>query len=195
MDAVTLLTTRYSSARLTEPAPSGEALAIIKQAALQVPDHGHLRPWRFVVVNGRKSLEKLGDIFAEAALEEDPSVANELIERARQLPLRAPMVIVCIAKCVNHPKVPLSEQTQSAACAVMAMQQAAFALGFGGMVSLGHALFIGIGMYSVALPAHFGITNAVVSSVTGVVSAVHVASGQPVEYGQPLFDLLESKSN
>ena len=67
MDAVTLLTTRYSSARLTEPAPSGEALAIIKQAALQVPDHGHLRPWRFVVVNGRKSLEKLGDVFAEAA--------------------------------------------------------------------------------------------------------------------------------
>lgn len=133
MDAVTLLTTRYSSARLTEPAPSGEALAIIKQAALQVPDHGHLRPWRFVVVTGRKSLEKLGDIFAEAALEEDPSVANEIIERARQLPLRAPMVIVCIAKCVNHPKVPLSEQTQSAACAVMAMQQAAFALGYGGI--------------------------------------------------------------
>ena len=32
-----------------------------------------------------------------------------------------------------------------------------------------------------------GITNAIVSSVTGVVSAVHVASGQPVEYGQPLF--------
>ena len=40
-----------------------------------------------------------------------------------------------------------------------------------------------------------GITNAIVSSVTGVVSAVHVVSGQPVEYGQPLFDLLESKSN
>ena len=40
-----------------------------------------------------------------------------------------------------------------------------------------------------------GITNAIVSSVTGVVSAVHVASGQPVEYGQVLFDLLESKSN
>jgi len=39
-----------------------------------------------------------------------------------------------------------------------------------------------------------GITNAIVSSVTGVVSAVHVASGQPVEYGQALFDLLESKS-
>ncbi|WP_349654579.1 branched-chain amino acid ABC transporter permease [Ramlibacter sp. 2FC] len=33
------------------------------------------------------------------------------------------------------------------------------ALGFGGLVSLGHALFIGIGMYSVSLPAYYGITS------------------------------------
>lgn len=33
------------------------------------------------------------------------------------------------------------------------------ALGFGGLVSLGHALFLGLGMYSVALPAHFGIAD------------------------------------
>jgi biotin carboxyl carrier protein len=39
-----------------------------------------------------------------------------------------------------------------------------------------------------------GITNSIVSSVTGVVAAVHVMSGQPVEYGQALFDLLESTS-
>ena len=54
-------------------------------------------------------------------------------ERARQLPLRAPMVIVCIAKVTEHPKVPGHEQVQSAACVVMAMQQAAFAQGFGGI--------------------------------------------------------------
>lgn len=33
------------------------------------------------------------------------------------------------------------------------------ALGIGGMVSLGHALFLGLGMYSVALPSHFGVNN------------------------------------
>lgn len=56
------------------------------------------------------------------------------------------------------------------------------ALGFGGLVSLGHALFIGLGMYSVALPAHLGITDgwiqlaicilscAFVGAVTGAVS-------------------------
>jgi branched-chain amino acid transport system permease protein len=56
------------------------------------------------------------------------------------------------------------------------------ALGFGGMVSLGHALFIGIGMYSVALPVRYGIdsgwvhlalcvvTCAVIGSITGLIS-------------------------
>jgi nitroreductase len=133
MDALTLLTTRYSSARLTEPAPAGEALENIKRAALQVPDHGNLRPWRFVIAEGRQALCRLGDIFAEAAVEDDPAIANEILERARQLPLRAPMVVVCIAKAVEHAKIPLAEQQQSAACAVMAMQQAAFAQGFGGI--------------------------------------------------------------
>jgi len=133
MDAMTLLTTRYSSSRLTEPAPAGEALQLIKQAALRVPDHGGLRPWRFVVFSGKSALTKLGDIFAEAALEDDPTIANDLLERARQLPLRAPMVIACIARCREHHKVPVSEQVQSAACAAMAMQQAAFAQGFGGI--------------------------------------------------------------
>lgn len=56
------------------------------------------------------------------------------------------------------------------------------ALGFGGLVSLGHALFIGIGMYSVALCAHYGITSfwvqlavnvavcVLVGGITGLVS-------------------------
>ena len=133
MDALTLLTTRYSSARLTEPAPSGVALESIQHAALRVPDHGALRPWRFVMFQGKDALSKLGDIFAEAALEDDPAISNEVLERARQLRFRAPLVIACIAKCVEHPKVPMAEQVQSAACAVMAMQQAAFAQGFGGI--------------------------------------------------------------
>lgn len=133
MDAITLLTTRQSCPRLIEPAPQGEALELIKQAALRAPDHGALRPWRFLIVQGRSSLERLGDIFAEAAVEDDPTISNDLLERARQLPLRAPMVIVCIARCNSESKIPLHEQIQSAACSVMAMQQAAFALGYGGI--------------------------------------------------------------
>lgn len=56
------------------------------------------------------------------------------------------------------------------------------ALGFGGLVSLGHALFLGIGMYSVSLPVFYGVSSgwihlvfcvvvcALVGGVTGLVS-------------------------
>lgn len=56
------------------------------------------------------------------------------------------------------------------------------ALGYGGLVSLGHALFLGLGAYAVALPAHFSITNgfahlaicivvsALIALVTGMIS-------------------------
>lgn len=42
------------------------------------------------------------------------------------------------------------------AIAVVALN---LALGYGGLVSLGHALFMGLGSYSVALPAFYGIDN------------------------------------
>lgn len=55
-------------------------------------------------------------------------------------------------------------------------------LGLGGLVSLGHALFIGVGMYCVSLPVHHGITSgwvhlglvvavcAVLGAITGLIS-------------------------
>ena len=48
------------------------------------------------------------------------------------------------------------------------------ALGFGGLVSLGHALFIGIGMYSVSLPAYYGISSGWVHLALCVVSCALV---------------------
>lgn len=50
------------------------------------------------------------------------------------------------------------------------------ALGLGGMVSLGHALFLGLGMYSVALPAHFGIDSGWVHLAIAVASCAAVGS-------------------
>jgi len=43
MDAIELLLTRQSDAKLTAPGPNSEQLDIIKQAALRVPDHGCMR--------------------------------------------------------------------------------------------------------------------------------------------------------
>lgn len=50
------------------------------------------------------------------------------------------------------------------------------ALGFGGLVSLGHALFIGLGMYSVALPAQLGITDGCLQLAICIVSCTAVGA-------------------
>lgn len=44
------------------------------------------------------------------------------------------------------------------------------ALGFGGLVSLGHALFLGLGVYSVAIPAFYGIGNGWIHLAVCIVS-------------------------
>jgi len=130
MDALTLLLNRSSQPRLEAPAPSGDALENIMQAALRAPDHACLAPWRFIVCTG-KGLDKLGALYEQSAIENEKS--QKEIERAVQLPHRAPMVIVAIAKHVEHEKVPRVEQIASASCGVMAMQMAAVAQGFNGM--------------------------------------------------------------
>lgn len=48
-----------------------------------------------------------------------------------------------------------------------------FALGYGGMVSLGHAMYLGLGAYTVAILSHHGVNSGVVHLVVvGLVTAV-----------------------
>ncbi|MBE1302075.1 MAG: NAD(P)H nitroreductase [Alteromonadaceae bacterium] len=138
MDALELLLNRHSQPRLTAPAPDAEALLNIQKAALKAPDHAALRPWRYIVCEG-DGLKKLGDLFEQAAIES--GMSDRDIDRAPELPKRAPMVIVAITKYKDHPKVPQVEQVASTACAIMAMQMAAMAQGFQGIWRTGAYAF------------------------------------------------------
>lgn len=133
MDAIELLTTRSSTPRLTTPMPTGQDWEIIQKAAVRVPDHAGLQPWQFIVFDNEDALTKLGELYAKAAVLDNPQVEEAVVEKAKTLPHRAPMVIACIAKYAEHPKVPWVEQVAAASCSVMAMQQAAFVLGYGGV--------------------------------------------------------------
>lgn len=130
MQALELLLNRRSQPRLEAPAPGGKALDNIIQAALCVPDHKCLAPWRFIVCTD-DGLRRLGQIFERAAINKGSEQTT--IERAPQLPLRAPMVIVAICDYTDDEKVPRVEQIASTACAVHAMQMAALAQGFQGI--------------------------------------------------------------
>lgn len=115
---------------LEAPPPSDEDLQTMVNAAVTVPDHGALRPWRFVIVRGA-ALEKLGDVFREAAKLIKPDCTEAELEGARQKALRAPLVMAVVATIKEHPKVPPHEQMLSAGAAAQNLQLAASALGYG----------------------------------------------------------------
>ena len=104
MNALDLLLNRQSDSKLTTPGPTQEQLDIIKQAALRVPDHAGLKPWQFITVEG-DARNKLGEIYYQAALNADAD--EKTVERAKELPLRAPLIVICIAKYKEHAKYPV----------------------------------------------------------------------------------------
>ncbi|MAL80505.1 MAG: nitroreductase [Sneathiella sp.] len=140
MDAIEALITRKSSARLTEPAPNAEEVKIIMQAAGRAPDHGRLRPWRFLVVEG-EARQKLGGIFRDALQKRDPEASDAALEKESQKPLRAPMMIIVIARVTDSPKVPPIEQYLSAGAAAENIMLAIHALGYAGIWRTGAPCF------------------------------------------------------
>lgn len=132
MEAIELLHNRVSCPALFEPGPTQEQLDVMFQAALRAPDHGSIRPWRFLTISGDER-EQLGSLFLKAALQDDSALADEKQAKTKNMPLRAPMMIVVIATNQTHPKVPVLEQEISAGCAAQNVLHAAYAQGLGAM--------------------------------------------------------------
>lgn len=131
MDALALLANRNSASRVGEPGPDRAAIETMVSYALRAPDHGRLHPWRFLVIEG-ESRQRLGDLFAAGLRRRKPDAGNEELDKMRDAPLRAPVVITVIARVqADHPKVPAIEQTLSAGAAAHTLLLAAQALGFG----------------------------------------------------------------
>ena len=76
MDAYEALITRVSPIELDEPAPDEVALRRILAAALRAPDHGRLRPWRFISILG-EGRHRLGEVFVSALQRRDPKAGAD----------------------------------------------------------------------------------------------------------------------
>ncbi len=131
---------RCSSPRLTEPAPGPEHLEEMFKVAFRAPDHAWLRPWRFLVIRGDRRKD-LGDLLEQSLVKRNPQADDAAREKARNAPLRAPLVVVPIVRLSEHPKVPHVEQRLSAGCATQGLLFAAEALGFAGIWRTGDAAF------------------------------------------------------
>ena len=114
MDAMHALLGRSSAPKLADPAPEGEVRERIFRAALRAPDHARLRPWRFHVVEG-EARSRLGEALARAMQARDPGSDEAALAKLRANPLRAPLVLLMVARITEHPKVPALEQQFSVA--------------------------------------------------------------------------------
>lgn len=137
LNAIEALTSRSSAPRLTEPAPAEADIETMLAAAARAPDHGRLRPWKFILVRGA-ARERLGNVLADTLRRRDPSTRASILENERAKPLRAPLIIaVAAAVTPDHPKIPEIEQVLSAGCAAQNIMLAAHALGFGAIWKTG----------------------------------------------------------
>jgi nitroreductase len=127
----TLLSRRSAPAlQLREPGPSQSQIDAAIDAALTAPDHGALRPLRLVLIRGA-ARERLAELFVRRMLERDANVPPNKLDKARRMPVAAPLVIALGARVADSPKVPEIEQLLAAAAGVMNLLNAFHAQGFG----------------------------------------------------------------
>lgn len=132
MDAMKLLLERASAVKLEGPGPSAEELDTILKTALRAPDHGRLRPWHFVVIEGEQRA-RFGELMAECLKAREPNAPPEAVAREKQKAMRAPVILIVAAKIKPSEKIPQVEQIISAGAAAQNIMIAVQALGYGAM--------------------------------------------------------------
>jgi nitroreductase len=139
MDLLEGIESRTSALKLGAPGPTREHIEAIVRAATRAPDHGRLRPWRFVVLEGDARV-KLGDAMAAMLRSKFPDATEAQLDAERGKPMRAPTVIAVAAK-TRKGKIPEIEQVLAVGAAVQNMLLAAHALGYGAMWKTGGAAY------------------------------------------------------
>ena len=141
--ALTLIHSRQhiSPKRLGGPGPDPAQIEKILGAAGAAPDHGRLTPWRLIIIPPERR-HLLGKAFDEALVERDAEATQVQQQEAREKASRGPFLVLVIARLdpdlgPTHPQ----ERIISAGCAIQNMLLTAHAMGYGGGLSSGRALY------------------------------------------------------
>jgi nitroreductase len=131
MEAIEAMMTRISPIQLIEPGPSADQLQTILATGARAPDHGMMKPWRFVVIEG-ESRKRFGELMAQSLLRREPDSPPTKLDGERAKAMRAPTIIIVAAAVKESPKVPDIEQIVAVGAASQNILIAAHALGLGG---------------------------------------------------------------
>lgn len=141
MELLATINSRTSAAKLTTPGPTPAHLADILAAAARAPDHGRLKPWRFIVVDAERR-ERFATAAAAAKRVRMPAMSEEQFAAERDKVARSPSIVVvaCVVRR-DQTKIPEIEQVVAAAAATENLFLAAHDLGYGVMWKTGAAAY------------------------------------------------------
>jgi len=130
-DILSLLHSRRSGSAkaMTGPGPSDEEIASILAAAVRVPDHGKLAPWRFILFED-EARARLGEVLVTCVREDDPKASSERLEQERGRFLRAPVIVGVVSRVREGIAIPEWEQILSAGAVCENILLAAHAMGY-----------------------------------------------------------------
>lgn len=140
---------RVSSPRLKAPAPTDTELNEILLCAMRAPDHARLKPWKYHVVSG-EGLMKLGEVFASCAGVDAP---QDKVEKCRNMPKRAPLMLVAVCEPQENAKVPAMEQILAVGAGIQNMQIAINSLGYSSIWRTGDMA------HAQAVKEYFGVSD------------------------------------
>ncbi len=131
--ARSLLATRRSGRPrdMVGPGPDATQLRQILEAAMRVPDHGKLAPWRFVIVRDDQRAALAG-LILDAYRAEKPDAGRLELEAMEQFAYQAPTLVVALSSPRVGSHIPLWEQELSAGAACMNLLVAVHAQGLVG---------------------------------------------------------------
>jgi len=139
MDALNNILNRVSARELAEPHPTPAEMEKVYKAALRAPDHAWLRPSSFIEVKA-DGLNKLSNIFLEYA-KNQIDITDQIIQKYKNAPFRAPMIIILVSTFKEHPKVPAIEQKLSTAAAAQNIMLALNAINYSSIWRTGKLAF------------------------------------------------------
>lgn len=142
MNLLDLLDSRRStpSRQLGAPGPDAAQLQRLLAAAVRVPDHGKLTPWRLLLIRGAARVE-LGARLADLHRRKEPDAPESVLAKDRERYSFAPLIVAVIARLQAGHKVPEQEQILSAGCLAYNLLLGAQALGFGAQWLTGWAAY------------------------------------------------------
>lgn len=135
---------------LSAPGPDAATIDALLSAAMRIPDHGKLDPFRLLLIEGDARL-RLGDFLAERTLSRQPVVDPAAVAKDRGRFANAPLIVTVIACVTSGHKVPEQEQLLSAGAVCHNLLLGAQALGFGAQWLTGWAA------YDAEVATHLGL--------------------------------------